>query len=425
MVKIRKVAVLLLAFAVLFGLAGCSGLNAKSSITQQLVQVTRGDLAVTVNGSGKLEVVNSRRLAFAGAGRVGSIYVTEGQTVAKGDRIASLVTDSLQLAVAQARLTLAQAEASVIQAEAAAKATQMALDDALGRPTITEMETAQTDVDAAKAYLQYLSNSVPDSSPLQQANLGMAIAYAQQKLAIAEVKLDALLTHKDTQEVAVKRAQLDSALRAVDVSRQSVELARTSCDYAEKQERDATVVAPIGGTLITFNIKEGDTVSPAVFIGEIIDASSMKLEIQVDEIDIPTVKKGQRVVIDVDALPKLGIEGVVDSIALTPSPQSGVVVYSTRVGLKVPDNAALRPGMSASADIVTAERKGVLLVPDRAVGKNANGETIVLVPAGQKTEEKPVTIGVTNGLQTEITSGLAEGDTVVIERTTQPAGGLF
>jgi HlyD family secretion protein len=424
-VKTAKVAALVLALFVLLGFAGCSGLNSGSGTTQQLVEVTRGDLAVTVNGSGKLQAMNSRRLTFAGAGRVSKTYVREGQSVAKGDRIASLETDSLELAVAQAELALAQAEASVVQADAAVKAAQMALDDALGRPTVTEMETAQTDVDQARAYLQYLSNVTSASSPGQLPNQAMALAYAQQKLAIAEARLDALLTHKDTPEIAVKRAQVDSAQRAIEVSKQSVQLARISADYARKQLSESTVVAPISGALVTFDIKEGDPVSPAVIIGEIVDASVMTLDIQVDEIDVSTVKLGQRVIIDVDALPKLGMEGVVESIALTPSPQSVVVVYSTRIAFKVPANTTLRPGMSASADIVTSERKGVLLVPDRAIGKNTEGETIVLIPAKEKTEQKLVTIGVSNGLQTEITGGLAEGDTVVIERTNQPSGSLF
>jgi HlyD family secretion protein len=425
MVKTVKVAALVLALFFLFGFAGCSGLSSGSGTTQQLVKVTRGDLAVTVNGSGKLQAMNSRRLAFAGAGRVGKTYVSEGQSVAKGDRIASLETDALELAVAQAELTFAQAEASVVQADATVKAAQMGLDDALGRPTVTEMETAQTDVDQAKAYLQYLTNMTSAASPAQLPTQAVAIAYAQQKLAIAEVKLDALLTHKDTPEIAVKRAQVDSAQRAFEVSKQSVQLARISADYARKQLSEATVIAPISGALVTFDIKEGDPVSPAVIIGEIVDASRMTLDIQVDEIDVSTLTVGQRVIIDVDALPKLGMEGAVESIALTPSPQSGVVVYSTRIAFKVPTNTPLRPGMSASADIVTSERKGVLLVPDRAIGKNAQGETIVLIPAKEKTEQKLVTIGVSNGLQTEITGGLAEGDTVVIERANQSSGSLF
>jgi len=173
------------------------------------------------------------------------------------------------------------------------------------------------------------------------------------------------------------------------------------------------------------NIKEKDSVSPAVVAAEIVDPSEMHLDVQVDEIDVVDVQLGQQAIVEVDALPGKPIVGSVVSISLLPAPQSGVVVYDARISFKVPPGGGLRPGMSASADIVIDQRKNVLLVPDRSVSKNSSGQTIVMMMVNGKAEEKAVTTGISDGIETEILQGLAEGDTVIVERSSQSTPGLF
>ncbi len=151
----------------------------------------------------------------------------------------------------------------------------------------------------------------------------------------------------------------------------------------------------------------------------------MQLDVQVGEIDVVDVFVGQKVLVDVDAQPNLTIDGAVGSIGLVPAPQSGVVVYTARITLSAPSGVGLRPGMSASADIIVDERKNALLVPDRAIGKNAKGDSIVMLRIDGKNEEQVVTAGITDGVQTEIVGGLKEGDTVVVERASSTAPGFF
>jgi multidrug efflux pump subunit AcrA (membrane-fusion protein) len=81
--------------------------------------------------------------------------------------------------------------------------------------------------------------------------------------------------------------------------------------------------------------------------------------------------------------------------------------------------------MSASAEIIIAARKGVLLVPDRAIGQNSQGRTVVMVMNGDETREREIVTGISDGVQTEVVSGLDEGETVVVERASQPGPGLF
>ena len=133
-----------------------------------------------------------------------------------------------------------------------------------------------------------------------------------------------------------------------------------------------------------------------------------------DEIDITEVKPGQRAIIEVDALPALPLEGKVSSISLLPTVEAGVIVYDVKIEFDVPEGIGLRAGMSATGDIVIAERSNVLLVPDRAIKQDSQGVTIVEVVVNDQIEERPVVTGISDGFQTEIIEGLEEGE--VIER---------
>jgi HlyD family secretion protein len=129
--------------------------------------------------------------------------------------------------------------------------------------------------------------------------------------------------------------------------------------------------------------------------------------------------------IALDAIPDLELDGKVDFISDLPSAQTGVIVYDTRITFDVPAGRDFKVGMSASADIVTAVRENILLVPDRALGKNEAGEMVVTVRADGKDQVKVVTTGISDGLQTEIVSGLQEDEMVVVERSSQSIGGFF
>ena len=423
--KTRHIALMVGLSLAALGVASCSIGNGSKTSNQQLVKVTRGDLTMSVSGSGNLEVIRSSKLTFTAPGQVASVYVSEGQKVAKGDRVAALSTDSLELAVSQALVALSQTQAALMNADVGVNSAQQVLDAALGRPTYVEVETAQTDVDEAKSYLQYVTSNMANAPTEQQQTWATALFYAHAKLAAAEAKLNALITNYDTEEIALKRLQVEAAKKSRQLAEQSMKYAQDVLDLTNKQLDEATIDAPFDGVVARLNIKERDSVSPAVVAAEIVDPSEMQLDVQVDEIDVVDVQLGQQANIEVDALPGKTIVGSVASISLLPAPQSGVVVYDARISFKVPTGGSLRPGMSASADIVIDQRENVLLVPDRAISKNSSGQTVVMMMVNGKAEEKAVTTGISDGIQTEILQGLVEGDTVIVERSSQSTPGLF
>lgn len=430
----RIVTVLLLCL-VLVGSIACNPLGSnKPEVTQQLVEVVRGDLTVTVSGSGNLGVSNEIKLAFGVGGRVDKIYVEEGDEVSQGDVLAKLDTDALELALAQARVAYTQAQVAVTQAQVNQTQSQVArqtaeynLNQALKLYTWPEIKTMQADVDNAKAYVDYTSWNLSQATTAEnQAMWTQALYYARARLAAAEAKLDAMIRSYDTDEVAIKRRQLEAAQQSLELAGQSLELAEQSLKLTEqslklarKQLGEATVTAPFDGVVARVSADEKDTVSAATTIIHLIDPSSMKLSVEVDEIDITGVKPGQRAAIEVDALPTLALEGKVSSISLLPTPTAGVVVYDVKIKFDVPEGIGLRAGMSATADIIIAERSNVRLVPDRAINQDSQGNTTVEVMVNGQIEERTVVIGISDGYQTEIIDGLSEGE-VVVERQGKP-----
>jgi len=234
-------------------------------------------------------------------------------------------------------------------------------------------------------------------------------------LAQAEKDLDEL-----AEEVAIKELQVEFAKDSVEQARQSVKLAQQSLEQAQKNLDEATITALFDGVVATVEAKEGDIIPPPTMAAKtiiyLVDLSSMELIVEMDEIDIPEVKLNQEVIIEIDALPDVKFAGKVTAIYPFPIEEGGVVLYNAKINLAIPENSAIKIGMSAEADIIIDKRSNVLLVPDRAIEEDNEGNPVVKVMIDEQIQERPVVIGISDGYQTEIVDGLNEGETVVVER---------
>jgi len=452
---------------ILAGVTACNAFGDGEETTQQVVEVARGDLTVIVSGSGNIETSRDARLSFGSGGRIDRIYVEKGDEVSQGQVLAELDTDALELAKTQAEVALTQAELALTQAQLNQQTAEYNLkntrdtkdtlelallnaqinlrnaehhlDETRDIYTWPEIEVAQDDVDDWKAFLDYLMLMGAEQESLD---------YAQARLDAAESTLDAMRKSYDTEEVAIAKLQVEAAVMAeaqaqknldelieditimelqletakasVEQAQESVALARESLDQAQKQLDEATIIAPIDGVVASLSAEEGDiipspTMSPQPVI-YLIDPTGLELVVEIDEIDVPEVKLGQEVIIELDALPDTEFEGVVTIIYPLATEVGGVVLYDVKIELDVPEDSGIKVGMSASADIILANQINVLLVPDRAIIEDSEGRTIVNVMVNEQIEERTVEIGISDGFDTEIISGLREGEIVLIER---------
>ncbi len=197
--------------------------------------------------------------------------------------------------------------------------------------------------------------------------------------------------------------------------------AQSSLDDVQYNFEHTTVVAPRDGVVLQKHVEEG-TVIPAgtaalaqgTTIVTIADITEMYAMTDVDEVDISQVKVGQPVELSVETIPDTTIKGRVDKVYPQGQEQDNVIYFPVRI--KVLDlHPGLRPGMTADVTILTAERKDVLLVPDSAIDRSGETATVeVLAEPGSEPVEREVEVGVTNWEQTEILSGLQEGDRLVL-----------
>ncbi len=383
----RIVAVLILCL-VLAGSVGCK----KEETSQQLVEVVRGDLTVSVSGSGNIGVSQEVKLTFGSNGKIDKIYINESDKVTEGEVLAKLDTGALELALTEARVALQTAEYN--------------LEEAREPYTEQDISNAEAAVAEAEYYLWYAEMKEenaweePSWAVAQKRYWELEVYRARLNLGIAQQNLDTILSGTDEDEIAILEM--------------GVEAAEQSLEQAQKQLDEATITAPFDGVVASVDVDEGDTVSTATTIVHLIDLNSMELKVQVDEIDITEVKPEQRVVIEVDALPALPLEGKVSSISLLSETEGGVIVYDVKIEFHVADGTDLRAGMSATADIVITERTNVLLVPDRAIKQDSEGNPVVGVVVSEQVEERTVVIGISDGFETEILDGLEEGE--VVER---------
>ncbi len=211
----------------------------------------------------------------------------------------------------------------------------------------------------------------------------------------------------------------------------ALENARLSLQRAQDALENYTITAPISGTVIEKNVKAGDNVNniESGSLAVIYDLSYLKLEMNISELDLSKVTPGQRVDITADAIPGQVFTGVVDRVSINGTTTNGFTTYPATILLE--DYGGLNPGMNVSADIVVERSAGVLSIPAAAVQR---GDTVLvplegcLSPDGAsvldptKTEERTVTLGGGDGEYVEITSGLNEGDAVLVPLQAQ--GGM-
>ena len=357
-------------FSVLF--TGCVG---SQSAVQETAKATRGNLVISVDVSGNLEMPRKVDLSFGTSGMIKEIMVEEGDRVVKGQTLAKLDAPVLEANVAMAELNLEQTIYPYYSYTHAADVpgTWLALDEAEGN-----LEEAQ----------RLLEEGRIEEAQLLLEQVGQSLDKAKEKS--------------------------ESRILSLPLSVKMLEL---QLDQAEAELAKAVITASFDGVVADIYIKEGQQLSatsPAIYL---IDPSEIKLSGVIDEMDVSKVKLGQEATITLDALPDKEVKGRVTFISPASTAQAGVVFYKTTITLENPDEE-LKDGMSANAEIVIEEHDGVLLIPNRAVQGSLEKPWVEVVTEGQ-VEERQVSIGLSDGRYTEILSGLEEGEEVVLPQVSQ------
>lgn len=211
----------------------------------------------------------------------------------------------------------------------------------------------------------------------------------------------------------------------------AVQNAQLSLQSAQEALDSYTITSPISGTVIEKNLKTGDQLNggDSGAMAVIYDLSQLELQMDVSELDIGQIQPGQTVEITAEALPGQTFTGVVEKVSVNGTTTDGFTTYPVTILLS--EYGDLNPGMNVSADIIVERAENALCVPAEAVnsdntvlvaGEGAFAEDGVTIADPSKIESRPVTLGRGNQDYVEITSGLEEGETVLLP--IQSTGGM-
>ncbi|MEW6368263.1 MAG: efflux RND transporter periplasmic adaptor subunit [Acidobacteriota bacterium] len=224
-------------------------------------------------------------------------------------------------------------------------------------------------------------------------------------------------------DLDARKEAFDLATVALNKARQSRELTTSGRVTGGGAAMETIVRSPAAGTILTREVDPGDPVvpltsyQPGTEMATVAEMNDLIFKGTVDEIDVGKMKVGMPVRIKVGALPKDLVTGRVSRIAPQAQKKEGSTLFDVEIELDPTTDVTLRAGYSANADVIIREKKDVLVIPERLVIFEDEGrKTFVEVPGkSEKDEPKkiPVTIGLSDGLNVEILSGLKAGDRVV------------
>ncbi len=382
----------LLLLAAVFGTTHVFSSNATID-PSRLAVVERGDIARSVVATGKVQPLAKVEVKSKASGIVKRIYVDYGDRVRQGQVLVELDREELAARVREARAQLQAAQA----AEQAVLAT-------LER---NQVEAEGPDLPFLKANWERARDLYEDGliakSALEEAEKNYQLALNRQQAALRNLGVSRA-------EVARARAQVAQAQAALE--------------RAEEDLRNATITSPMDGLVLSRDVEVGDAVSSILVLGSqatlimtLGDVSDVYVLGKVDESDIGKVYLGQPARIVVESFKDKTFNGHVTKISPLGVEKDNVTTFEVRVSIHNP-GGELKANMTANAEIILEERKGVLLVPESAVLYDRERNTFLEVPdpkAEQGRRRVAVKLGISNGVKTELLEGLAEGQQVILQ----------
>jgi HlyD family secretion protein len=360
----------------------------------KLAKVTRGDVARSVVATGKIQPITKVEVKSKASGIVEKLYVDINDRVKKGQPLAQLDQVEILAQVNAQRAQLGAAEANV--------ATYVA-------------NIEQDKVNAAAPDLPMYKATLDRNLEMQKAGI-----VSHQALDDANKDYLAALTRRDS-----SKAQIGVDAARLKQARAQVLQADASLKQLEEQLSYTTIVAPMDGEILSRDVEIGAAVSSILVLGSTAtlvmtegDTSEVYVQGKVDEADIAHVYMGQPARIKVESFRDRLFYGKVTKISPMGVEKDNVTTFEVRVSI---NNASgeLKAQMTANAEIMLDEHKGVLSVPENAVSYDKDKNATVDVPDKSKkdgTRKVAVKVGLSNGSVTEILSGLKEGGQVVLQQ---------
>lgn len=401
---------------------------------KQTAVAQKGDIIIEVSASGRIEPERSVDIKSKASGEVVEIFADVSDEVKQGQMLFKLDPADEQRSVARLTAALDMSKARLEQQRLAVSAAEskLAADTSRAEASLKSALAEQEEYASrlARARRLYEQNVMTreelDSAVTKDVQTQAAVANA--RAAMDDLRVQAMELDKTRQEINIAQAQVQTDTVALEDAKQRL--------------KETEVFSPINGVVSSRDVQKGLIVSSAVSnVGggttamTLIDLSHIYAIAAVDESDISGIVPGVRAIITADAYKDIKFHGKVVRVAAKGAVESNVVTFDVKVEVESSRKLLLKPEMTTNVTFQVDERKDVVTVPAAAVVRKAarpEGEpkrdekprmdysrrqtyVTVVTPDG-KEEERQVTIGISDGDKTEITEGLAVGETVLLQK---------
>ncbi len=393
--KRRWLWIAILAGVLLVGFVGAAlALRSNRPIDpSKLARIDKGDLARSVVATGRIEPLAKVEVKSKASGIVKQVFVDYGDRVKQGQILVELDKEQLQARVRESRANLMAAQAAQESAAASLERNEV---EAKG-PDIPFLKSA-----AERARKLRVDGVISDSG-LDDAEKEYQLGLNRQASA--------------QRAVAVTRGELARA-------KAQVAQAQATLEQAEEDLRNSTITSQMDGLVLSRDVEVGDAVSSILVMGSqatriatLGDVSSVYVKGKVDEADIGKIWLDQPARIVVESFKDKKFLGKVTKISPLGVEKDNVTSFEVRVSIENP-GGELKANMSANAEIILEEKKGVLLVPEAAMIYDKDRKTFLETPdpkGDRGVKRVSVKTGISNGVKTELVEGLKEGDQVVLQ----------
>lgn len=366
----------------------------KTIAASRLAKVKRGNIIKSVVATGPVHPITQVEVKSKASGIVEQLYVNTDERVVKGQKLAQLDQQEIRAQVAAQKADLAGAEANVTTAKA--------------NVSEDRVNASAPDLPMYKQTFERNKTMFHDGLVSQQtfdnAQRDYLAALNKRNVARAQISVD---------EAKLKQAEAQ------------VQQARAGLAQLQEQLSYTTLVSPIDGVVLSRDVQVGDAVSSILVLGSnatkvmtIGNINKVYVKGKVDEADIGSVYLGQPAVIHIQSFPNKIFHGKVTKIAPMGVDKDNVTTFEVRVSIENPGHQ-IKAAMTANAEIQVAEHKNTLIIPEQALVYNSNKQAFVDIPdAHSKSGMRrvPVKIGISNGNQAEVLSGLKAGQTVILQQ---------
>lgn len=406
------------------------GSNANPLAALPAHTVEHGDLTISVTEDGSMVSDENVDVVCGVAGGATIIWlIDDGSRVTEGTELVRLDSSKLSEDVSAQKIAFEKARAANIQAEKDFAAAKIAVEEYTEGTYKKELRKAESDVSAAKERLQSTRNQLEHGermfrkgyiTPQQLDAQKAAVERADLDLGTAEISLDVLERFAKPKMITELTSKRDAMEAKRDSERASLELEKAKLERLSSQLSKCTLKAPKDGLVIYANernrqaeteIKNGAKVNEGTTIIRLPNLSRMRADVEVHEAKVDKIRTGMAARVKLQGRE---FEGTVTSVANRPQSNwmSTAKKYVVQVRIDG-EPQEVRPGVTAEVEIIVAALKDVIAVPVAAVMEQ-RGQYFCAVRKGESIERRVVTLGLGNDKLVNITEGLEDGDTLIL-----------